>query len=134
MSTFTPVSASTKAEAEELKPSNKPLNALTKAEATDWLRNLGEEPPVKWTSLEIKSRLVEILNILEDEDGKLPKNFIGMKKAELQHECRERHIHFTMHMTKGDLMRKIREQVEVEKGGGSGSIMGFGKFSDRTYA
>ena len=57
----------------------------------------------------------------------------GMKKADLQRECTERNIHFTEHTNRGSLMRKIREQVEAEKGGKSGSIMGFGKFSDMTY-
>ena len=125
------MSVSTKAEAEELKTSNKPLSALTKTEASEWLRSLGEEPRVKWTIVEIKSRIKEILDLLE-EDGKLPKNMIGMAKADLQRECTERNMHFTEHATRGSLMREIREKVEAEQGGTSGSLMGFGKFSDMT--
>ena len=59
---------STKAEAEELNTSNKPLNALTKAEASEWLRMLGEEPRVRWTSVEIKSRIKEIVDLVKEED------------------------------------------------------------------
>ena len=133
MSTVSSFLVSTKAEAEDARPSSKPLTALTKVEASDWLRALGEEPSATWTSMEIKSRIKEILDLLDEEDGKLPRNLTGMKKADLQRECTERNIHFTEHETKGSLMRKIREKVEVEKGGKSGSIMGFGKFADMTY-
>ena len=132
--TVSSFSVSTKAEARELKPGNAPLSALTKAKASEWLQLLGEEPKVSWTSEEIKSRIKEILDLLEEEEGnKLPKGMTGMKKADLQRECRERYINFTEHETRGSMMRKIREQVEVEKGGKSGSIMGFGKFADLTY-
>ena len=134
VSSFSVLLVSTKAEARELKPDNGPLSTLTKAKASEWLRSLGEEPRVEWTSVEIKSRIKEILDLMAEEDGQLPKNMSGMKKADLQRECTERNIHFTEHTTKGSLMRKIREQVEAEKGGKSGSIMGFGKFSDMTYA
>ena len=133
MHTASPFWVNTKAEAEELKPSSKPLSAMTKMEASKWLRSLGEEPSPKWTSVEIRSRITEILDLLAEEDGQLPKNLTKMKKADLQRECTERNIHFTEHETKGSMMRKIREQVEAEKGGKSGSIMGCGKFSDMTY-
>ena len=123
----------TRAEAEELRPNSKPLSALTKTEASERLRSLGEEPRVKWTSVEIKSRIKEILDLLAEEDGKLPKNMTGMKKAALQRECTERNIDFTEHETRGSLMRKIREKVETEKGGKGDSLMGFGKFADMTY-
>ena len=123
----------TRAEAEELKPHGKPLSALTKMEASEWLRSLGEEPRVKWTSVEIKSRTKEILDLLVEEDSKLPKSMTRMKKADLHHECTERNLHFTEHETRGSMMRKIREKVEVEKGGKGGSVMGFGKFSELTY-
>ena len=62
------MSVSTKAEAGELKTSNKPLSALTKAEASEWLRSLGEEPRVRWTSVEIKSRIKEIVDLVKEED------------------------------------------------------------------
>ena len=133
MSTSPRFRVTTKAEAKEIKPTSKPLSALTKAEASEWLRSLGEEPRVKWTSVEIKSRIKEILDLLAEEDGKLPKNLTGMKKAALQHECTERNIDFTEHETRGSLMRKIREKVETEKGGKGESLMGFGKFADMTY-
>ena len=58
----------TRAEAEVLRPSGKPLSALTKTEASEWLRALGEEPRVKWTSVEIKSRVREILGLLDEND------------------------------------------------------------------
>ena len=131
--TVSSFSVSTKAEARELKPDNAPLSALTKAKASEWLQLLGEEPRASWTSVEIKSRIKEILDLLDEEDSKLPKNMTGMKRADLQRECTERDIHFTEHETRGSMMRKIREQVEAEKGGRSESIMGFGKFADLTY-
>ena len=133
MHTASPFWVNTKAEAEELKPSSKPLSAMTKMEASKRLRSLGEEPSPKWTSVEIRSRITEILDLLAEEDGRLPKNMTRMKKADLQRECTERHIHFTEHETRGSMMRKIREKVEAEKGGQGGSVMGFGKFSDMTY-
>ena len=55
----------TKEEAWELKPCNKPLSAMTKEAASEWMRALGEEPKVTWTSVEIKSRIGEILDLLE---------------------------------------------------------------------
>ena len=129
-----PFSVNTKAEAEELRPSSRPLSLLTKAEASEWLRSLGEEPRVTWTSVEIKSRIKDIMDFLATEDGKkLPKNMTGMKKADLQRECTERNINFTEHETKGSMMRKIREAAEAGKGGKGGSLMGFGKLSDWTY-
>ena len=81
---------SSKAEAEELRPCNKPLSALTKAEASEWLQALGEEPGVRWTSVEIKSRIKDIINLMTEEESQLPKNMTGMKKADLQRECTER--------------------------------------------
>ena len=125
---------SSRARAADLRPGGKPLSALTKQEASEWLRGLGEEPRVTWTSMDIMSRSKEILDLLaEEEDGTLPKNLTGMKKADLQRECAARSIHFTEYETKGSMVRKIREQVEAETGGKSGSIMGFGKYRDLTF-
>ena len=129
---YHPFSVNTKAEAEELRPSSRPLGLLTKAEASEWLRSLGEEPRVTWTSVEIKTRIRDILIFLAAEDGrKLPKNMTGMKKADLQRECTERNINFTERETKGSMMRKIREEAEADKGGKS--LMGFGQLPDLTY-
>ena len=133
MHTASPFWVNTKAEAEELKPSSKPLSAMTKMEASERLRSLGEEPSPKWTSVEIRSRITEILDLLAEEDSRLPKNMTRMKKAALQRECTKRLIHYAEHETRGSMMRKIREKVEAEQGGQGGSIMGFGKFSDMTY-
>ena len=107
---------------------------LTKTEASEWLRSFGEASRWKWTNVEIKSRIKEILDLLAEEDDKLPKNLTGMKKKDLQRECTERNIQFGEYETRANMMRKIREQVEVEKGGTKESIMGFGKFPDLTYA
>ena len=41
MSTATRFTMVTRAEAEELKPNDKPLSVLTKTEAIEWLRALG---------------------------------------------------------------------------------------------
>ena len=49
--------AATKTEAMALKPAGKPPSALNKAEATAWLRALGEEANKAWTSIEIKDRI-----------------------------------------------------------------------------
>ena len=127
------VPVSTKAEARAFQPNRGPLSTLTKAKASDWLRAFGEEPRVEWTSVEIKSRIKEILDFLEEEDNQLPKGLSGMKKADLQRECTERGAHFTEHETRGGMMRKIRAKVEAEKGGTSESLMGFGKHADLTY-
>ena len=119
--------------AEELRPGGKPILALTKQEASEWLRELGEEPRVAWTSREIKSRIKEILDLLaEEEHGKLPKNLTGMKQADLQRECAERNLHFTDHETKGSMIRMIREQAKADACGKSGTIMGFGRFHGLT--
>ena len=132
MSTVSPVSVNTRAEAQELNCSGKALSALTKTEASEWLQSLGEEPRVPWTSVEIKTRIRDVLIFLAAEDGKkLPKNMTGMKKADLQRECTERNINFTEHETKGSMMRKIREEAEADKGGKS--LMGFGQLPVLTY-
>ena len=123
----------TKMEAIALKPRGIPLSALTKEKASEYLRSLGEEPPVTWTSAEIKSRIKEVLDLLEDEEVNLPKNMSGMKKAELQRACTERNINFTEHTTKGAMMRKIRDQVEAEKVGKAGNLMGFGQHAALTF-
>ena len=72
MSTAPSFLVSTKAMAEELRPSSKPLSALTKTEASEWLRSFGEERSVKWTGVEIKSRIKEILDLMNEEGSKLP--------------------------------------------------------------
>ena len=61
---------SAKAEARALQPNCGPLSTLTKAKASDWLRAFGEEPRVEWTSVDIKSRIKEILDFLEEEEKK----------------------------------------------------------------
>ena len=66
------VLVSTKAEARALQPNRGPLSTLTKAKASDWLRALGEEPRVEWTDVEIKSRIQEILDFLEEGEKRLP--------------------------------------------------------------
>ena len=126
-------SVDTKEDAEAAKPCDKPLSSLTKVEAKQWLQALGEEPGARWTSVEIKSRIKEILDTLEDKEGKLPKNFSALKKAQLIEECHKRGIDTTTHETRGSMMRKIRNQVEMESGGTGTSLMGMGKHSDRSY-
>ena len=86
MSTATRFTMVTRAEAEELKPNDKPLSALTKTEASEWLRSLGEEPRVKWTSVDIKSRINEILDILVEEDSGQTKVYSGTEFVD-QYEC-----------------------------------------------
>ena len=62
----------TRSQAIELKPDNGPLSSLTKEQASRWLIALGEQLRAKWTSVEIKSRIKEILDFLEEEEKRLP--------------------------------------------------------------
>ena len=57
----------------------------------------------------------------------------ALKKAELIKECHKRGIDTTTHETRASMMRKIRNQVEMEAGGTGISLMGMGKHSDRSY-
>ena len=123
----------TKEDVEEACPVNKPLSALTKAEATTWLKNLGEEPGAKWTSLEIKSRIKEILAASSEADHQLPKGLAVMKKTELEEECKKRGLTTSTHETRGSMMRKVRMDVEEKAASGPHTLMGFGKHSDMTY-
>ena len=96
----------------------KPLSYCTKDEASRWLRNLGEEPNAAWTSVEIKSRIKDILDARQG-DAKLPNTFTKLKRSELQQECLNLGIKTQEHDTRGVMMRKVREEVARKVSGGA---------------
>jgi hypothetical protein len=94
----------------------KPLSYCTKDEASRWLRSLGEEPNAAWTTVEIKSRIKEILDARLG-DAKLPNNLSKLRLSELRQECLNRGIKTQERDTRGVMMRKIREEVAREVSG-----------------
>ena len=72
--------------------------ALTKQEAIDHLRRLGEEPHPKWSSIEIKSRIRELAEAEEKRPLGVNSN---SKKEAIVAVCQEKGIHVGKHDTKG---------------------------------
>ena len=124
----------TKTEAMDMKPSDKPTTALTKAEASQWLRAMGEEPNTAWTSIEVKDRIQEILKELDEGEVDLPKGMSAMKKEDLLEEMRKRGLSAGQHETRASMMRKIRADAEALHGGTAETLMGFGKHAALKYA
>ena len=149
MSTNSSLSVNTKAEAEEPKLNSKPLSALTEEEASEWLRSLGEEPRVKWTSVEIKSRIKEILDHPWWRVGDNSKNTYEhdpefaeipwwMQRADYDPEEVQKCVEDFPRMlfeakVPGVPWERRRDNLPLPEDCTSRSIMGFGEFSDLTY-
>ena len=83
---------------------------MNKAESTQYLNSSGEDAPSSWMSMDIKSRIAELIRVM----GKNPlKEFLGVtsaaKKDEIRAVCVAEGADITENMTKCQLMRKLRE-------------------------
>ena len=112
--------------------STKTVSSMTKAEAAEYLTELGEKPHPGWTSLEIKARISEILKAR----GKAKVN-LGISsnspKKDMIDACSNAGVVLTGHETKGDLMRKLRERLEQDMDGDGAMIMTFGKHDGKSF-
>eukprot|EP00969_Alexandrium_andersonii_P252563 11161820-Alexandrium_andersonii.AAC.1 len=122
----------TRAEIEAHKPVDKPLNAMTRPELTLWLSSIEEFPPSTWTTIELRSRIREILKASQT-GSKVPTGLANLKKSQLQALCEQQEIAFGQHETKGQLIRKIREKFETQDDMTDHDKVGFGKFAHLTY-
>ena len=107
---------------------------MTKAEAVQALKDLGEIVHPSWTSVEIKSKLVELKKREDLTHNHKLKGLHGMKKNELEDLARACGIPFTDNDTKGSLMRKLREQDFLQSTPKPDDLMTFGKYANMTYA
>ena len=109
---------------------------MTKEEAKRALQDLGEAVHPSWTSVEIKSKLMEIKLKEEAETAGPPplKGLHSMRKGELERLAAARGIVYTDSDTKGSLMRKLREHEFLNQPANGTDLMGFGKHASKTYA
>ena len=91
---------------------SKPVSAMTKREAAEYLTELGDKVNPSWTSLEIKSRINELLKQCSSK-VKLTVS-TNTKKEFIKKACEDNNVHLTGHETKGDMMRKLREKIETD--------------------
>ena len=106
------------------------FSAMSKEQAKEHLRTLGEEAHPKWTSLEIKSRIKELTE--RDQQKGLGVNS-NSTKAEIEQKCREKGLTVTKNDTKGSLLRKLRAAQDFEEKGSDETMVGFGRHADKKY-
>ena len=106
------------------------ISAMSRDQAKEYLRSLGEEAHPKWTSVEIKSRIKELL-----ERDRLPGLGVNSNslKSEIQKKCEEKGLTVTKNDTRGSLLRKLRSAQEFEMKGTEDTVVGFGQFANRMY-
>ena len=104
------------------------LAGLRRDQLVEELKKLGEEPHPRWTSVEIRSRIVEI----RPPRGKGLGVSSSSKKAEIQAACEQAGIMVTTNDTKGSMMRKLRAKHDLNNSTGS-TLVGFGKHAELTY-
>ena len=109
------------------------ISSMTKAEAVQALKDLGEIVYPSWTSVEIKSKLVELKKREDLTHNQKLKGLHGMKKNELEDLARACGIPFTDNDTKGSLMRKLRDQNFLQSTPDPNDLMSFGKYAHMTY-
>ena len=98
------------------------LAAMSKEQAKNHLRTLGEEARPKWTSLEIKSRIKELAE--RDQQKGLGVNS-NSTKSEMEQKCREKGMTVTKNDTKGSLLPELRSAQEFADKGSDDTIVGF---------
>ena len=122
------------------------MDNMTKADLVLKLRSHGEEPPEKWTKLELRQRLqdliqsgevAEIQNVKEKtplQTATTELNKHSRRKAELiQYVTDEYNIVPTSNDTIGTIQRKAMTAILANTTPTGADLMGFGKFSGRTY-
>ena len=107
------------------------VSAMSKEQARNYLQTLGEEAHPKWTSLEIKSRIKELME--RDQRKGLGGVNSNSTRAELEQKCRATGTTVTTHDTRGSLLRKLRLAQEFEEKGSDETIVGFGRYPDKKY-
>ena len=106
------------------------LSRLTKTQLIEKLRSLGQEPENGWTSVEIRSRIGE----LTQRDRSLPLGVnTNSTRMELRKKCEELGVNVTDQMTRGQLMRKLRETQEDLTRPTDDDVITFGKHNGLMY-
>ena len=112
----------------------KPVSCMAKSEAAHYLTTIGETVPTSWTSVEIKSRIAELHRVIGEGATKVS---IGVttpsKKADIKKACDESGVNTTDDMTKGKLMRKLREKKEQTSAPQADNVMTIGKYSGAAF-
>ena len=110
------------------------------------LRSFGEEPPTGWTKVDLMRRLGELSDAgeIEVRAGKAAKtplqqavselNKASRKKSELVHHV-EKNLGMLVspNATMATIQKAAMQQLLTDIPGADGDVMGFGKFSERTY-
>ena len=112
----------------------KAASCMTKAQATEFLQTFGETAPPSWTSIEIKSRIGELQKLSGQDPRTKP---LGVstkdKKEAIKQACVDNGVDTTENMTKGQLLRKLREKREQVSEPSADNLMTFGKWSGETF-
>ena len=118
------------------------MPALKKADLVKELKQLGEEPPARWTMLDLQIRLQELrLNPgMAEETSTLKEKIEEAKKAwrknkaALQLMARDNHVELPGTETKDQLLNKITKAVYVQVPATGQDPVGFGMHATKTYA
>ena len=110
---------------------SKPVSTMTKSEAAEYLTELGDKVNPSWTSVEIKSRISELLK-QRSSKVKLTVN-ANAKKEVIKEACEDNNVHLTGHETKGDMMRKLREKIEIDSEVTAHTLMTIGRHSGKSF-
>ncbi|CAE7440536.1 unnamed protein product [Symbiodinium pilosum] len=110
------------------------------------LRSFGEEPPSGWTKVDLMCRLGELSDLgeIEMKSGKAAKTPLQQAVSELNKASRKKselvlHVEKNLGMlvspnaTIATIQKAAMQQLLADIPGADGDVMGFGKFSERTY-
>ena len=122
------------------------LSSMTKSDMILVLRTYGEEPPTAWTRVDLRHRIDELVEgkEIEIQTGKkastaLQKattelNKASRKKSELIHHAQTNLLlSVPPNATISGIQKAAMEKLLTEIPGEDGDLMGYGKFSSRTY-
>ncbi|OLP87351.1 hypothetical protein AK812_SmicGene31431 [Symbiodinium microadriaticum] len=101
---------------------------MTKTELLSEANRLGLAPSARWTVEELKSAIVEAKKDL-NEDSTVPKGMSGMKLAELKAEADRIGVMYASGVTRGTLMRHIRDYHETP----DNTVMNIGRYRGSAY-
>lgn len=123
------------------------ISSMTKGEVQAALRELGEEPPLKWKLAELQVRLMELeeekgINLMRDRKSRQTElmawvtqlNQAMKKKEKTQQFCQtDLGMTLTGNETCLDLQRKAMEKIYQISTPDGQDPMGFGEHASRTY-
>ncbi|CAE7890611.1 GIP [Symbiodinium microadriaticum] len=101
---------------------------MTKTELLSEANRLGLAPSARWTVEELKSAIMEAKKDL-NEDTTVPKGMSGMKLAELKAEADRIGVMYASGVTRGTLMRHIRDYHETP----DNTVMNIGRYRGSAY-